>query len=168
MTLSSGMLWTSQSNIEQFLKEGFSSDGTKGKTCFQIPLYHLTVCVSETECVRYCRCVGGAGMGIGWRERERSSESFPEQTTSTAWYQMHYLMIGSLATKADRSPPEIDFCLDVTLLLALSLSLSLWRTHTQCETESQGKLITSSWCIWETRTSVKTPEGLADWQLETK
>ena len=65
MTLSSGVLWTSQSNIEQFPKEGFSSDGTKRKTCCQIPLYHLTVRVSETECVRYCRCVGGAGMGIG-------------------------------------------------------------------------------------------------------
>lgn len=41
------------------------------------------VCVCLTECVRYCRCVGGGRQELDG-ERERESESFPEQTTSTA------------------------------------------------------------------------------------
>lgn len=52
---------------------------------------------------------------------------------------MHYLMIGSLATKADRSAPEIDFCLDMTP----PLSLYLTRTHRRVPTHRARALATA-------------------------
>lgn len=106
-----------------------SPDNPQVKSCFlklSITLLCVCMCVWDRLWEILQLVCGWCRQEPNWereRQKEGESESFSEQTTSAAWYQMHYLMIGSLATKADRSPPEIDFCLDVTLML----------THTQEE-----------------------------------
>lgn len=71
-----GNFWEGRGATWNDARKGFSRDDAEVKTCFQ-GIYHLSVCVCVFD---------SAGVYVvGDTERgERESESFPEQTTSTA------------------------------------------------------------------------------------